>query len=158
MNQKVPFIIIGAALLFLGIVAGMKSMRGTQASDFGYEHHLSGPTVTMGDGFVVLDFWATWCGPCVASIPHMNELVTTFANDNVQFLMVSDEAPGTVQNFMQKRPIKATVVIDSDRSMFRAYNIRGIPHSFVINPEGKVVWEGHPMRLTAQVLNQLIAG
>jgi peroxiredoxin len=86
----------------------------------------------------------------------MNSLVTMFADDNVRFLMVSGEDPGTVQKFMESRSMLATVAIDSDRSMFRAYGVSAIPHAFVVSPDGKIVWDGHPAMLTAEKLNDLV--
>jgi len=54
---------------------------------------------------VVLEFWATWCAPCVAAIPHLNELATQFKDRPVVFLSVSDETPSVVEAFLQKHPI-----------------------------------------------------
>lgn len=149
-------LLVGGAVLLAAAIMAAEAVRPRIAPPLEYEQLLSGPAVMPSDGYVVVDFWATWCGPCVASIPHLNELATSFAEDNVQFLMVSAEDASTVSGFMTQRPIRATVAIDSDRSMFGGFGVRGIPHTFVISPEGKIVWDGHPARLSAEKLQGLI--
>ncbi len=69
---------------------------------------------------VVLEFWATWCGPCVAAIPHLNELADQFKGKPVQFIAITDEDEKTIGSFLKKKPIRARVGLDTDKSMFKA--------------------------------------
>ncbi|HWQ02971.1 MAG TPA: TIGR03435 family protein [Candidatus Nitrosotenuis sp.] len=110
---------------------------------------------------VVLEFWATWCGPCVAAIPHWNELVEKFRGRPVEFISISDEEEAVVRKFLAARPIKGWLALDSNRSMKRTYGDgegMAIPSTFVIGPDGIIVGITQPESLTAALLDQLLAG
>lgn len=91
---------------------------------------------------IVLDFWATWCGPCVASFPAMQQAQTRFQNDpKVQFLFVNTREGGPIQrvhNFMSKHPYGFTVPLDGSQRVANAYKVQGIPTKVVIDPKGRV--------------------
>jgi uncharacterized protein (TIGR03435 family) len=107
---------------------------------------------------VVLEFWATWCGPCVDAIPEWNELVDTFADEPVRFIAVSDDDQALLRKFLEKKPIHGWVTIDSDRSMFEAYDVHGIPHTFLIDSRGRIRASTHPQSLSEHVIRDLLAG
>jgi len=125
----------------------------------------NGPALTVGqwmngrpqtEGKVVMvEFWATWCGPCVQNIPHLNELQEKF-KDDVVIIGVTDEPNGTVQSFMRKHPFKYTVATDQKRRMASVVNMRGIPHAIVMSPNGIVRWQGHPAGLKEETLRQIV--
>ncbi|GAB2574760.1 TlpA family protein disulfide reductase [Spirosoma areae] len=91
---------------------------------------------------IVLDFWATWCGPCVASFPAMQQAQTHFQNDpNVRFLFVNTREGGPLQrvhSFMDKHPYNFVVPLDSQQKVANAYKVLGIPTKVVIGPNGRV--------------------
>ena len=60
---------------------------------------------------VVLEIWATWCGPCVGAIPHLNELAEKFKDRPIVFLSVTNEEPAVVEGLLKKRPISGLVGI-----------------------------------------------
>ena len=66
---------------------------------------------------VVLDFWATWCGPCIAAIPHWNQLATQFRGKPVVFVSVTDENRETIERFLTKKPIEGIVGLSTDRKV-----------------------------------------
>ncbi|RMF80417.1 MAG: hypothetical protein D6744_08280 [Planctomycetota bacterium] len=109
--------------------------------------------VTAADGktVYVVEFWATWCPPCRASIPHLTELQKKFKDKNVVFIGVSDEDVKTIEPFVKKQGDKMnyTVVADEKRATSKAYmgsfGINGIPHAFVVDQKGRIVWHDHPM-------------
>jgi uncharacterized protein (TIGR03435 family) len=107
---------------------------------------------------VVLEFWATWCGPCIAAIPHLNELADAFKDQPVQFIAITDEEESVVAPFLKRKPIHAWVGLDTDKSMQKDYAISGIPHTVVIDRKGKVAAITYPAVLTKQHLTDLVAG
>ena len=91
---------------------------------------------------VVLDFWATWCGPCIASFPAMQEAQLRFQSDpNVRFLFVNTREGGPVQrvhSFMAKNTYPFVVPLDTQQRVANAYNVQGIPTKVVIDTNGRV--------------------
>ncbi len=107
---------------------------------------------------VVLEFWATWCGPCVAAIPHLNELAEEFKDQPVQFIAITAEDEATIEKFLTKRPIKAWVALDTNNAMNKAYAVTGIPHTVVLDKEGKIAAITYPTFVTEKHINDLLAG
>jgi len=142
------------------------------------------PTLEIGqwvkgqqvDGFqnghvYVVEFWATWCGPCRAGMPHISQLQERFI-DRVTFIGVSAEDEPTVRSFLGRvqnpdngetwdQVVKYTIALDSNGATNAAYmeaaNQRGIPAAFVVGKDGHVEWIGHPMRID-EPLERIVAG
>jgi thiol-disulfide isomerase/thioredoxin len=89
---------------------------------------------------VVVDFWATWCGPCRAEAPIINALAEKHASDNVVFIgLNTDDEEGNAVAFARKHGLTYPIAYDADRSAARAYNVKGLPTLVVISRSGKVV-------------------
>jgi len=108
---------------------------------------------------LLIDFWATWCGPCRVVIPEMNEWQKKFAKDLV-IVGVSDEKSATVTEFMGKTPMNYVVTVDKDKTMSKILGVAGIPHVLVISQDGVVRYQGFPSdekdQLTTEKLAQII--
>lgn len=91
---------------------------------------------------VVLDFWATWCGPCIASFPAMQQAQARFQSDpNVRFLFVNTREGGPLQrvhSFMERNTYPFVVPIDAQQRVANAYKVQGIPTKVVIDGKGRV--------------------
>jgi thiol-disulfide isomerase/thioredoxin len=92
----------------------------------------------------VLEFWATWCGPCVQSIPHMIELADKYKDKAVPFIALSvDSSSEPVKKMVRDKGINYYVGMDN--GLAKKYSIRGVPSAFIIDRSGRIVWRGHPM-------------
>jgi thiol-disulfide isomerase/thioredoxin len=112
----------------------------------------------------VIEFWATWCPPCRASMPHLSDLAEKWREKGLVVLGVSDEDPAKVRAFLDKdewkQKARYVLATDPDRSTHTAYmraaGQEGIPTAFVVR-DGVVQWIGHPMELD-KPLEQIMAG
>jgi thiol-disulfide isomerase/thioredoxin len=136
--------------------------RGKEFKTIQFGKVLSGPVLVAKDlkGKVLLiDFWATWCGPCRAVIPEMNEWKTKFGKDLI-IVGVSDEKPEVIQEFMNKTKMDYIVATDSEKTMSKILGIEGIPHVLVLSKDGIVRYQGFPSqeedKLTTEKLEQII--
>jgi peroxiredoxin len=88
---------------------------------------------------VVLDFWASWCGPCAESFPVMDELQNKYKDQGLVVLAVSvDEKAAKMENFMKKNPVAFTVLRDAEHKLVATAEPETMPTSFLIDREGKV--------------------
>ncbi|MFH1748412.1 MAG: redoxin family protein [Planctomycetota bacterium] len=120
--------------------------------------------VGQGKQVYVIEFWATWCGPCLTSIPHLTELQKKYG-DQVTFIGVSSEKNvKDVQKFVTKMGDRMDYVVayDNQEQTYKAYmqpfNRNGIPHAFIVDQQGRLVWEGHPMFGMEEVLEAVLKG
>ena len=111
---------------------------------------------------MVLEFWATWCAPCIAAIPHLNEVAEQFKDKPVKFISITEEDEATITSFLSRRTIKGWVGLDLDSSVFEVYlgKVALIPRTVIVDREGKVVSVSSPSAepLTAEKLNQILEG
>lgn len=89
---------------------------------------------------VVLDFWATWCGPCRRGLPMIMEAVSDFPSSDVVFVAVNQgESKEQVDDFLNHYDLrKLSVALDSNKSVGASYGVKGLPHTVVIDPSGIV--------------------
>ena len=104
---------------------------------------LDGTEIEVGagkeKGVVVLDFWATWCGPCRVGLPILSEVVGGYKAGEVKFYAVNEEeSAAAVQTFLTKSGLKLNVLLDADGKVGALYNVNGIPQTVLIGPNGTV--------------------
>ena len=146
---------------------------GDPAPSIHFTHWVTGEAIANFEpGKVhVVEFWATWCPPCRASMPHLSSLQDKYGSD-VKFMGFSDEDQQTVDGFLgkpsQQDPEKTwaeivtyALVLDEDRVMHDSYlaatGTRGIPAAFIVGREGNLLWHGHPLEMD-KPLEAIVAG
>ena len=133
-----------------------KSVLNQKAPELVVEKWLSEKPSTEGK-FVLIDFWATWCGPCRKAIPELNEFQKKY-KDKLVVIGISNESPEKVSK-LHSPMIEYYSAIDTRATTKKKLEVSGIPHVIILDPEGVVRWEGFPFlqghELTDAVLAEL---
>ena len=133
---------------------------------------IQGDPVTAFDSnhVYIVEFWATWCGPCRESIPHLNELYQKFKDQGL--IAIGQDAweqnEDGVPAFITKMGDKMTYRVALDdkstdtkgamaTTWMAAAEQNGIPTAFIVNRHGNIAWIGHPMTLTEDVISQILS-
>jgi thiol-disulfide isomerase/thioredoxin len=124
------------------------------------------------DHAYLLEFWATWCGPCQAAIPHVNEIHRTFASKGLVVIgqnVRETMTPAEVKAFVAAKGdgMSYRVALDDvshdpegamDTTWLKASGQKGIPASILVGKDGRIAWMGHPMMLTDRIISDVLAG
>lgn len=105
---------------------------------------------------LILNFWGTWCAPCIESLPHLEELQNKFKND-LTILTITDESEERINRFLKKRTLSLPVVIDTERKLATTFPHRIISHTVVVDKNGIVKAVTTPKQLNEEIITQLIA-
>ncbi len=108
---------------------------------------VQGPKPVKGKPLVI-EFWATWCGPCHRLFPHLNQLTEDLKETDIQFVAVTNEAFNLTKEFTRVRQLKYPVASDIQDLYGRALNVSYIPFAVIVNAEGEIVWSGHSGKLS----------
>lgn len=108
---------------------------------------------------IFINFWATWCPPCRAEMPSIQELYDEYS-DTVSFVMISDETPDAIQQFLDKKNYTFPVY-NSTSNFPKEFKVSSIPATYIINQEGEVIvhevgavdWFGKDVKV---ILNNLL--
>jgi thiol-disulfide isomerase/thioredoxin len=117
-----------------------------------------------GKDVVMLDFWATWCGPCVMEMPILAKVAQEYADKGVVLYAVNQqEEAKEIEEFFKDKDFTATVALDTEGSAGEAYGAEGIPHLVIIDKNGVVqsVHTGYSPDIEEKLhkeLDQILAG
>ncbi len=104
---------------------------------------------------VLIDFWATWCGPCKAAIPHIRKLHEEYADQGLVVIGHTDESSRGLEEFVKTTPIPYLITVGDE--IGTSWGVTGIPHVFILDPEGRIAWHGHPAALEEKIITGLLA-
>lgn len=123
--------------------AAQREMLKNMAPDF-KTTDCEGKTISLADfkgRVVLLDFWATWCGPCVAAMPQMQDLARKFEGQPVTILGVNgdaDKSAADIQAFLDRKKVTIRQALDPENKIGESYNVNAIPCVVFIGKDGKV--------------------
>ena len=103
----------------------------------------SGESVSLADfngKFLILNFWATWCSPCLKEMPDLEKVYLDLGPKNLVVLAVSmGEGSERVRKFLKKRQYSFPVMVDPDMEITRLYGVRNIPITYLVDPSGVII-------------------
>ncbi|KGA94664.1 TlpA family protein disulfide reductase [Leptospirillum ferriphilum] len=145
MKRKNFFLISGLAIICLiSLPAGFLSRAAADNSQPFRLHDVYGHVIELSafkGKWVLLNFWATWCGPCLKEIPSLEKLESREAS-RVVILGVSESLDGKKKllEFILKHKMTYPVLIDGLGRVADAYRVHGLPYSVLIDPQGRISW------------------
>jgi len=164
-----------AATVGTWLLVGVPAMAlelGDEAPPLNVKKWVKGGPVDLKEGrgknVYVIEFWATWCGPCIRGIPHMTALQKKYRDQGVVVVSISssDRSLEAVTNFVNVMGDRMGYVVGyedkndapTDRAYMDGFKKEGIPQCFVVDKQGKIVWEGHPVFGLDEVLATILTG
>lgn len=114
----------------------------------------------LNNKVVILDFWTTWCGPCIASFPTINKLTEKYkTNPSVVFACITYEPKSKVETFFTKRKktLTALKLIDKDSITNKNYGVTSFPQTFIIDAKGIIRWSGNFESLATEMIDTIMA-
>jgi len=156
MNRRQWLTII--AISFFALIAGVFSSHWINqpqlANELAIQHFLShdwqdpdGKPVNSADWkgkLLVVNFWASWCPPCVEEMPALSRLQTEFKQQNVVFVGIGIDSPSNIREFLQKTPVSYPIVLgglEGSNLSKQMGNTQGaLPYTVVINSKGKSIY------------------
>jgi thiol-disulfide isomerase/thioredoxin len=149
MRTLAMIVSVAAVLALVAAVPAAETARplvGKSAPEIAAQYWLNSSALSLKalqGKIVVVEFWATWCPPCRQSIPHLIQLSGKYGPQGVVFIGLTDEPKEKVEPFAKE--MHMTYAIAGGSGTAQAYGVTGIPTAFLLDTEGKVVWQGHPM-------------
>ena len=135
-----------AVAVVLLVLAGSSIGMEGKAPDFA-QPNLAGKDVKLSQvlakGPVILDFWATWCKPCIKGFPALQQLHNKYKDQGLTVLAVSVDSPKSrsrVAPFISSQKYTFEVLLDTEGKVAQKYNAVAIPRTVVISPEGQIVY------------------
>lgn len=151
--------LLAAAILCVQFAACTEEapLPGSDPAELKAAEWLNTPGVKLADlkgkKIVVVEFWATWCPPCRQSIPHLRKIYETY-KDEVELVSLTNEPLNAVADFAKQQQMTWPMGMGSTSG--QDYGVKGIPHAFIIDKEGKFVWHGHPMAGLDEQLRKML--
>ena len=118
-------------------------------------------TASLKNKVIVLDFWATWCAPCMASFPAMQQVINEYKNDtNVVFLFIDTweyKTPKTMvenaKTFLKKNNYTFQILFDEENKIVEKFKVDAIPYKFIINKVGEIVFMDDSIDIALEIEN-----
>jgi len=148
--------------LFLSFTAFSQVKIGQHVDDIAIQTLINAP-VNKGNindfkgQTVLLEFWATYCGPCISAMPHLQDLQKTYKG-KLRVITVSNEKESRIKKFIENKPSDLWFAVDTANIFQQSFPLRTIPESVLIDKNGIVVAITEPQNITKQIIADVIAG
>lgn len=141
-GRCVAAVLLAAAPLALGAQGGLQTWTGAREAPPIELRTIAGQSLALSDlkgKVVIVNFWASWCEPCIEEMPSMQRLREKLAGENFEILAVNyQEGEPRIRAFLARAPVTFPIVRDTDGGVARAWKVRIFPSSFVLDPDGAV--------------------
>ena len=139
MSRRSLFGAACAVLLSLGpVLHGAPAKSGDTFPDLAAAG-LEGTVPDLAGKVVIVDFWASWCGPCKKAMPLLAELQKQYGEKGVVVVGVSvDEVKTDMEAYLKKNPMPFAILRDPKGRLAEQLNMQGVPTSYVVGPDGKI--------------------
>lgn len=105
---------------------------------------------------IIIDFWATWCSPCVRALSHMDSLQSKFKDDLLVFAVTSSDSYERIEKFLEKFETNLPIVVDTTQTIKKEFPHRVISHTVIIGKDRKVKAVTTPEKITEEVVQKVI--
>lgn len=129
------------ALLFINLQTHAQNVGNFELKDI--ENSFQTFEELKGEKLTLIDFWATWCKPCMKAIPELNKIYAEYQNQGVEVIGISCDGPRSVSKvspLSRALKIKYPVLLDIDAEIKSDLNLSAFPSLIFVNPAGEVVW------------------
>lgn len=164
------FVIVAGMIFAVFVTACATKAKGDKAPDFKLET-LDGKTVSLDDirkdpdrkgktRVLLLDFWATWCPPCMETIPHLQKLQDKYEKKGFTVVGIALQSKADkIKDIKKDKELTYPLLVDSKGTCARDYKVRYLPTTYVIDKEGKIsaVHEGYTKGLEKKLENEITA-
>jgi cytochrome c-type biogenesis protein len=96
-----------------------------------------------GNGWILVDFYATWCENCNEELPHIEDLYAEFGDNGFQVMLLAtdDEGHSVVKPYFASKPTTVTVLVDKYKKAVEQFGVEALPTVFLVDPDGKIVFK-----------------
>lgn len=156
------FITLLFVTFYLSAFTQNKSLLGQKSPDLTFDTivNFEKTSATLKDfngKIIILDFWATWCGPCIQSFPELEKLQAKF-RDDIQIITITDDPEIRIKRFLAKKKLSLPIVIDDKRKLSQIFPHRTIPHTVVIDKSGTIRAVTTSSELSEELIEAILVG
>ena len=140
------------SLAIICILTATYSYSQIKVSEFIQDSKIATPN---SNKLYFIDFWATWCVPCITAKEHLGVLQKQFPED-LYIVSLTKENPLRVEQFLKKKPAELAIAIDYKGETFKDFNVKVLPEGVLFNANGKVLWQGGAPDLKKEIVSKFL--